>query len=123
MREPYFIVAEEVLFFFFFKAGTNPIEFSPDNVYRMQREGNSWSEPEAIVEPGEVMWQFSEENGTHFVSSYFGEHYTANLGSIVLHFNKSADGISWEPADEQNIISYSGGISEVGFAFDLGIWL
>jgi hypothetical protein len=119
MREPYFIFAEEVLHFFFFKAGTNPIEFSPDNVYRMQKETSGWTDPEPIAEPGEVMWQFTEENGTHYVSSYFGEHYTINLGSIVQHFNKSIDGINWEPADPENVISYTGGISEVGFAFDL----
>ena len=119
MREPYFIFAGEVLHFFSFKAGTNPIEFSPDNVYRMQKQESVWTDPEPMAEPGEVMWQFTEENGTHYVTSYFGEHYTINLGSIVQHFNKSIDGINWEPADAENVISYTGGISEVGFAFDL----
>ena len=52
MREPYFISVGEKLYFFFFKAGTNPIEFSPDNVYRMQKEESGWSEAEPTAEPG-----------------------------------------------------------------------
>jgi hypothetical protein len=34
-------------------------------------------------------------------------------------FNKSTDGINWQPVDELNPVSYIGGGSEVGWNFDL----
>ena len=57
--------------------------------------------------------------------SYAGEHYTINqMGGIDQHFNKSSDGINWEPVNPENEVPYRGGISEIGWAFDLdgNIW-
>ena len=57
--------------------------------------------------------------------SYAGEHYTINeMGGIDQHFNKSSDGINWEPVNPENEVTYRGGISEIGWAFDLdgNIW-
>ena len=46
------------------------------------------------------------------------------MGGIDQHFNKSSDGINWEPVNPENEVPYRGGISEIGWAFDLegNIW-
>lgn len=36
-----------------------------------------------------------------------------------MYFNKSSDGVKWEPCDPNNPVIYVGGISEIGWMFDL----
>ena len=47
------------------------------------------------------MWQYGYQNGSYYVSSYAGEHYTSDLGVIDLHFNISSDGLEWVPVNEE----------------------
>ena len=46
------------------------------------------------------------------------------MGGIDQHFNHSSDGVNWEPINPENEVPYRGGISEIGWAFDLdgNIW-
>ena len=70
------------------------------------------------------MWQGNYENGTYHASSYAGNHYTINLGEVDLRFNTSTDGLNWMPINNDKTIVYHGGISEVGWAYDLdgNVW-
>merc|ERR1712131_574709 len=109
----------------FFKAGTNPIAFEPDYIYSITMEDGQWSEPEQGLKEGEIIWQMAFERGTYYSCSYAGEHYTiTQMGGIDQHFNKSSDGVNWEPVNSENEVPYRGGISEIGWAFDLdgNIW-
>ena len=44
--------------------------------------------------------------------SYAGEHYTiTQMGGIDQHFNKSSDGVNWEPVNPENEVPYRGKVS------------
>ena len=44
--------------------------------------------------------------------SYAGEHYTiTQMGGIDQHFNKSSDGVNWEPVNPGNEVPYRGKVS------------
>ena len=89
-------------------------------MYRMERSTQGlWSKPEFFGNEGEVVWQYGEHDGKFFASSYNGKTYSIDLGEINLHFNVSKDGIVWEPVNLEIPATYNGGISEVGWAFDL----
>lgn len=52
--------------------------------------------------------------------SYRGTHYKLDLGGINLFFNKTTDGINWEPVQsEYEAVVTDGGSSEVGWSFTL----
>ena len=46
------------------------------------------------------------------------------LGGYYNRFNKSTDGLNWEAVNPDKPIVYEGGISEVGWAYDIdgNIW-
>eukprot|EP00088_Acartia_fossae_P019705 TRINITY_DN21518_c0_g1_i1.p1 TRINITY_DN21518_c0_g1~~TRINITY_DN21518_c0_g1_i1.p1 ORF type:complete len:417 (-),score=42.35 TRINITY_DN21518_c0_g1_i1:55-1305(-) len=122
MREPMFYAAEGNLYFTFFQAGTNPIDFEPKGLFRMLRiEQGYWTEPEEIGHLGEVIWDIVEENGTLYSVSYSGDYSTPgdpeDLGKLDLFFNRSTNGLDWEPWGQS--VVYHGGLTEVGFGFDL----
>lgn len=63
----------------------------------------------------EAKW-YGAENGTAYAGSYVGNHYDFTaLGNVSLMFNKSSDGINWEPVDPKIPSVYRGGASEVGW--------
>ena len=75
LREPMFLSMEDTLFFSFFKGGTNPVDFEPLGLFRMQRQDvGVWSEPELFGHQGEVVWELVKENGTAYSQSYSGEY-------------------------------------------------
>ena len=89
-------------------------------MYRMERSTQGlWSKPEFFGSEGEVVWQYGEHDGKFFASSYNGKTYSIDLGEINLHFNVSKDGKVWEAVNPEIPATYNGGISEVGWAFDL----
>jgi hypothetical protein len=46
------------LIYSFFQAGTDPVEFQPQFLFRTFRTGpQDWSEPEVWGHPGEIAWQ------------------------------------------------------------------
>jgi len=81
-------------------------------------EGN-WSKQESWAQPGEIAWQYQIENDTAYVMSYLGDHYGLKFPKIKVYFNKSSDGINWEPVNSSQPVIYVGGISEIGWMFDL----
>ena len=72
----------------------------------------------------QVRWQVNYQNGRYHASSYFGNGYTVELGGYHLRFNTSVDGLNWTAVNQDKPIVYEGGISEVGWTYDLdgNVW-
>jgi len=128
LREPMFLSLNGHLYFSFFQAGTNPVDFEPLGLWRMkQLRVGEWTEPELYGHEGEVVWEIIKENGTAYSQSYSGQYGLpgdgTDLGQLNMFLNKSQDGITWEPVGSNNS-TYFGGLTEVGFYFDLSgnIW-
>lgn len=80
----------------------------------------NWTKQEPWAQYGEIAWQYNVENGTAYVGSYSGFKYNLfGLGNASVRLNKSSDGVHWESVDNEHPISYTGGVSEVGWAYDL----
>jgi len=122
LREPFFLPIDGKLVFSFFEGGTNPVDFEPFGLFRMERVGlGDWTAPELFGHDGEVIWEIVRENGTAFAQSYSGDYSTPgdaqDLGKLNMFLNKSEDGVSWEPVGSE--VVYHGGLTELGFNFDL----
>jgi len=126
LREPYLLVQNGTLYFYFFELGTNPISFDPNKLLRMSRTGfGDWTDPEEWGHKGECTWQFNNFNNTAYSLSFSGTEGVTSFGNVNLFLNQSNDGITWKPiSDDKPIVYEKGGISEVGWAFDLfgDIW-
>ena len=58
LREPMFLSINDTLYFSFFQAGTNPVDFEPLGLYRMENLAvGVWSGPEKYGHEGEVVWE------------------------------------------------------------------
>ena len=83
--------------------------------------GSRWH-LQKVGQPGEVIWQVQHAGSNLYTTSYIGKTYQFELpADINLHFNKSSDtdGASWEPVNLDQEIIYNGGISELGWSFDI----
>ena len=123
MREPnFFIGANNTLHFTYFEAGTNPIAFQPHHLYRVSRQGlGKWTQRTEWGQETEITWQYTEveRQGVAreiFVSSYAGDHYKPGA-KVAVFFNVSHDGENFRSILKSGGPVYSGGISEVGYAF------
>ena len=73
VREPYFLATEGQLLFHFFKAGTNPIEFAPDTMYRMERAvDGSWSKVRDLLQSKSL--EKFEYKVWRFITSFYTTH-------------------------------------------------
>jgi hypothetical protein len=118
VREPFLMSANGKLIFQFFEAGSNPFKFEPRHMMRtIRQEDGSWSEIEVWGTPGEIPWEVKQRNGTWYMTSYIGDHYSAGASQINVHFSKSTDALNWEPVNPAQPVVYTGGVSEVGFEF------
>ena len=115
LREPYLLVQNGTLYFYFFELGTNPISFDPNKLLRMSRSGFAdWTNPEEWGHKGECTWQFNTFNNTVYSLSFSGTEGVTSFGNVNLFLNQSNDGIIWTPVSEEKPIVYeNGGISEV----------
>ena len=60
LREPYLLVQNGTLYFYFFELGTNPISFDPNKLLTMSRNGfGDWTDPEEWGHKGECTWQYN----------------------------------------------------------------
>lgn len=86
------------LYFYFFQAGANPLEFQPNTMWSKQYLGTTgnWSEEKPWGHIGEVAWQYQKENGTAYTVSYSGLSSYLTLGGISLMLNKSSDGVNYD---------------------------
>src|SRR5262245_47287857 len=116
IREPYFVEWKGQLWFSYFEAGTDPIEFQPIQAFRRPRLPNGqWGPPINFGQPGEVIWQIQHHNGSLYAGSYFGDHYDPDKSDMNLLFNFTTDNVNWNPVNASLPIIYNGGVSEMGF--------
>lgn len=120
MREPFLLSFKGRLILTFFEAGTNPLAFEPKRMWRTVRLGpRSWTGLEQWGEEGEVPWAFKARGDEVFLTTYKGQHYGAEPGVIDVRLFVSDDGLGWRPVGAEGPVVYTGGVSEVGFEFDL----
>lgn len=126
MREPHFLSIGDRLWFSFFQAGTDPIAFQPNSIWRTERLGlGEWTPKETWGKTGEIVWAIVQDQGVTYAQSYEGEHYTikGEMGFVDQFLNQTTDGINWVPAGRNTstaaAVKYHGGVSETPFTFDL----
>ena len=73
LREPMFLSINNTLYFSFFQAGTNPVDFEPLGLYRMENLAvGVWTGPDKYGHEGEVVWEIVKVNSLDFsVSEVF----------------------------------------------------
>jgi hypothetical protein len=124
LREPSLLSIGGRLFFRFFQAGSNPVQFTPIALWRCERLAQgSWTTPVTWGVPGEVAWDVKVRGGNAYMTSYVGTHYGTGPSAIDVRFQTSANGIDWAPVTSSAVV-YTGGVSEVGFELDEtgGLW-
>lgn len=119
VREPFLYETAGRLYLTYFEAGSNPLAFEPQRMWRTFRRGRGdWAPAEAWGEAGEVPWEAKVRGGRAWFTRYLGDHYGPEGSAIRLRFFTSADGIDWRPAAGDDPTVYVGGASEAGFEFD-----
>jgi hypothetical protein len=119
IREPFLVSFKGKLILTFFQAGTNPLAFEPQHMWRTVRTGpRLWSELEKWGEDGEVPWAFKVHDDRVWLTTYKGQHYGVDPGTLDLRFFVSDDGLTWRPVGANGPAVYTGGVSETGFEFD-----
>ena len=122
VREPYLLELNGTLHLYFVYEGFNAEQYQTNTLWRTTYLGErgKWSGDQAWGQQGETTWQFGVENGTAYVSSYAGnqQDLTAH-GNVSIMFNKSDDGVNWEPVDAHNPSVYNGGGTAAAWGYDL----
>lgn len=119
MREPRFLVYKGTLFLYFFRGGSDPLNFEPYSIYmRMRNPDGTWTEPRTIFRPGYVVWRAKVHDGTAYMSVYHGAGlYTTESRPGEIRLLTSQDGIDWQPiSDAPQCIA--DGAEEAEFEFD-----
>lgn len=119
LREPRFLVYKGKLFLYFFRGGSNPLEFAPQSIYATERTGDgTWTKPRAIFKPGYVVWRAKAHGGTAYMSVYYGAGiYTTKARAGEVRLLTSTDGYAWTPISDQPQVTEAGA-EEAEFAFD-----
>lgn len=108
MREPRFLVFQDKLFFYFFKGGSNPLDFEPDHIYATERLNDGrWADPKPIFNPGYVVWRARARDGVAYMSVYNGAGlYTTKERPGEIRLLTSTDGYDWKPISEEPQVTY-----------------
>lgn len=119
LREPRFLVFNDTLFLYFFRAGVNMIAFEPEHIHMSVRGGDgAWSEPCEIFEPGFVVWRAKAHGGKAYMTVYRGgDIYNMATRSGEVRLLTSDDGRVWEPISDAPQVDLPAA-SEAAFAFD-----
>ncbi|MCF8277159.1 MAG: hypothetical protein K9J17_10515 [Flavobacteriales bacterium] len=119
MREPFLVPIDGKLHFYTFGAGTKMTAFEPEFIDHFTTDGNgNWSEPEKVLNLGEVHWSMKNRNGSTFMTSYIGSHYELQGPSKVrMYFKQTDDGVNWKSMNDTGAV-YFGGVSETAWEFD-----
>lgn len=119
VREPFLIPIDGKLHFYTFGAGTKMTTFEPEFIDHFSSDGNGiWSEPEKVLNLGEVHWSIKNRNGSTFMTSYIGSHYELRGPSQVrMFFKETKDGANWKSMNDTGAV-YFGGVSETAWEFD-----
>jgi len=77
-----------------------------------------WTELEIMIDGPVVPWDLKVRREKAWITSYAGEHYTMEAGSVIeVFFEYSDDGETWHSVDGADKV-YAGGVSEAAFEFD-----
>lgn len=122
VREPRFLSLGEELHLYWFTAGTLPVTFTPEKMWRATRSPDGrWSEP-AEVPGGErkVPWDIKVRGGRALMTSYRTECRADAEGSLLncVHLETTEDGRTFSPVDPATPESYFGGVGETAFEID-----
>jgi len=118
LREPRFLYFKDRLFLYFYTGGTDPLRFEPGYIHYCERlEDGHWTEPQAIFQPGYVVWRVRTLGEQAYMSVYYGLdiYGKGNRGDARLLI--SSDGIHWEPISKEPQIDCVGA-EEAEFVFD-----
>jgi hypothetical protein len=119
VREPQLVSWQGKLLLYYCELGKNPFLFQPQGAKRATRDAKGvWSAPEATGRPGEMAWEIKARRGWLWKASYTGGHYHPGRSTLELRFERSKDGINWEPGLGKVAVVYTGGVSEASFEFD-----
>jgi hypothetical protein len=118
-REPFLVPIDGKLHFYTFGAGTKMTAFEPEFIDHFTSDGKgNWTEPEKVLNLGEVHWSIKNRNGSTFMTSYTGSHYQLKGPSEVrLFFKETKDGVNWKSVNDTGAV-YFGGVSETAWEFD-----
>ena len=83
VREPYLLVHNGTLYFYFLELGTNPISFDPKALLWMSRNGfGNWSAPRQWGKKGDCPWQFNIHNESVYAVTFHGTKGVTSLGQV-----------------------------------------
>jgi hypothetical protein len=120
VREPRLLSMNGRVWLYFFQGGDQATSFDPRHLWRIERRDlANWTAPERGGRDGEVPWDLKVRNGLAYLTSYAGNHYGTGDSAIEVYFQKSSNGVDWEPVNAARPVSYLGGASEVAFEFDV----
>lgn len=120
VREPFFYVVNDTLYFTFFEAGDDPMDFEPRALWRTRREGLArWTEIEQWGDAGEVAWDIKVRSGQAYLTSYVGTNYASGPSGNTVRFSTAPDGLAWRPASGDDPAVYHGGCSEAAWELDV----
>jgi hypothetical protein len=123
LREPRFLTLGDRLLLYFARLGEVPLTFAPEAMLvSEQRDGCLWTEPREIAPTGDrdfIPWRAREIDGTGYLMGYAGgaDIYELDSGGIRVHWLKTHDGETFEPAAGDDSVVLEGGSSETDWAF------
>jgi len=121
LREMFLFALNEKMFLFFARLAPFKTGFEPRRMqWTFSEDLKVWTKPLDFGRTSEIIWDVKVHDGGDgdkvvYKASYAGNHYAANAVCTVL-FEKSTDGMKWQPVGEQSEV-YTGGVCEVSFAF------
>ena len=119
MREPRFLVLGDKLMFYYFEAGKNPLGFTPQHIYALERKGpGDWTKPVPVFQPKCVLWRAKPHEGKGYATVYCGEgEYSGKNATLQIYFLKTEDGYNFQPVNPDRPVVATGG-SETAFEWD-----
>jgi hypothetical protein len=122
LREPRFLSFKGRLFLYFAQLGTNSTAFDPQGMLMSEYQGpGNWSAPRDTYGTGRklIPWRFVIRDGRAYLTLYDNGQRIYDFSGLPIDIELlvSDDGVSWQPAGTQAIVSTGGG-SETAFAFD-----
>lgn len=118
LREPRFLAMNGRLFLYFAVLGNSALGFDPKGAMRTEYLGpGQWKDPVDFYEPSFIPWRTKVIGGVAYMVGYVGgKAIYDNSGAVIsIHWLKSNDGETWEPAVPGQPVVQTGGGSETDF--------
>lgn len=112
LREPQLVPADDGLWLYMAKLGTNTLDFEPGGVVRAKYiAAGDWTEPADFGPEGFIAWRVKQMDGLWWMFGYVGGEsvYDPEGDPIELHVYTSEDGTDWEGAFGDPVVLEGGG--------------